>query len=501
MNILPLFTSIALAGAFVITLLGKRRRLLPDMLGNAVTLCLLCLSFASLLMLHRNGTLVYTVGGWVPPVGIALVLDGLSAFMLVTVNGIAVLVTIYSISYMERYTDKWKFYALFLLMLGGMNGVIVTGDMFNLFVFLEIAAIASYALVAFGTEREELEAGFKYMVMGNLASCFILLGIVFLYSYTSTLNMADMSLALAGKRGSPLLLFVSAIFLMGFGLKAALMPFHAWLPDAHPSAPAPISAMLSGVLIKVLGVYAIMRVFFSVLGVSVVESYVLMVLGSVSMIAGACLAIGQTDIKRMLAYSSISQVGYIFLGLGLGTPLGFLGALLHLINHAVFKSLLFLNSGAVEYATGTRDLRKMGGLSQKLPVTGATNFVGAMSISGLPPLGGFWSKLIIIMAAVWAGHLVFAIVAAAVSILTIAYYARLQRQAFFGDLDERWSRLKEVPGFMRFAMVVLAILCIFGGLLLLPPLSRPFLDEARGVLQLGTAYSGKVFSSVKANSP
>ncbi len=497
MNIVPLFTVIALAGAFLISLLGKRWKKLPDILGSAATLCLFLLSLRAAVLVYRTGPIVYGVGGWIPPIGIAMVLDGLSVFMLVTVNLIAFLVTIYSIDYMKKYTAKWKFYSLFLLMLGGMNGVIATGDMFNLYVFLEIAAIASYALVAFGTEREELEAGFKYMVMGSLASCFILLGIVFLYSFTSTLNMADMSLALADRSGSPLLLFVSAIFLMGFGLKAALMPFHAWLPDAHPSAPAPISAMLSGVLIKVLGIYAIMRVFFSVLGVTDTESYALMVLGSLSMVAGACLALGQTDIKRMLAYSSISQVGYIFLALGLGTPWGLLGALLHLLNHAVFKSLLFLNSGAIEYSTGTRDLKQMGGLAQKLPVTGYTSLVGALSISGLPPLSGFWSKLIIILAAVLAGQYVFAAIATAVSILTIAYYARLQREAFFGDLSERWAHIREVPLFMKLSMIILAIICVFGGLVLLPVLSRPFLDGARDVLLEGTGYAGEVFNILK----
>ena len=192
---------------------------------------------------------------------------------------------------MEKYTAKDKFYTLFLLMLAGMNGVIITGDMFNLYVFLEIAAVSSYALVAFGTEHEELEASFKYMVMGCIASSFILLGIGFLYSFTSTLNMADISHVLVQKGKSNIVPFVSALFLTGFGLKAALVPFHWWLPDAHPSAPAPISAMLSGVLIKVLGIYALVRILFNVLGLGDAKSvlYILMILGTASMIIGVCL--------------------------------------------------------------------------------------------------------------------------------------------------------------------------------------------------------------------
>jgi len=497
MSIIPLFTVLGLSGAFLICLCGRRGGFFADIAATTVTLVLLCLSLAAVALVHREGMCVYRTGGWPPPVGITLVLDGLSVFMLVIVNLIAFLVSLYSIEYMKRYTSTWKFYALFLLMLAGMNGVIITGDLFNFFVFLEIASIASYALVAFGTEEEELEAGFKYMVMGSLASSFILLGIVFLYGFTSTLNMADMSLEISGRGASPLLLFVGALFLMGFGLKAAVMPFHAWLPDAHPSAPAPISAMLSGVFIKVIGVYGIMRIFYTVIGVSQTFSFLLMIMGSISMVAGAFLAMGQTDIKRMLAYSSISQVGYIFLGLGIGTPLAILGALFHLLNHAIFKSLLFLNAGAVEYATGTRDLRKMGGLGRKLRITGCTSLIGAFSISGFPPLSGFWSKLIIIVAAVLAGRTVFALIAAAVGILTIAYYARLQREAFGGETNEKWEHLREVPLLMRFSMVALACLCVAGGLLLLPGLSGPFLGSARDALVRGAGYAAKVLGSVR----
>jgi len=421
----PLFVAIPLGAAFLVSLLGKRVKNFSDSLSNIATFSLLLLSLFSISLVSKHGMLVYKVGGWVPPIGICMVLDGLTSFMLVTVNSIAFLVTIYSISYMERYTAKWKFYTLFLLMLAGMNGVIVTGDMFNLFVFLEIAAISSYALVAFGTEHEELEASFKYMVMGLLASSFILLGIALLYSFTSTLNMADMSRFLVKTGAIQIVPFVTVLFLMGFGLKAALVPFHWWLPDAHPSAPAPVSAMLSGVLIKVLGIYALMRVLFNVLGISPPASTLLMILGIISMVLGGFLAIGQEDIKRMLAYSSISQIGYIFLAIGIGTPLAILGGLFHLINHAVFKSLLFLNSGAIEYATGTRNLRKMGGLGLRMPVTGYSSLTGSLSISGVPPLSGFWSKLIIIIAAIQAGHFILASVAVLISILTLAYYLKL----------------------------------------------------------------------------
>ncbi len=496
MNVIPLFVAIPLAGAFLVALLGKRQKMMPDLLSNIATFALLTLSLSSVVLVRQFGVLVYKVGGWAPPIGICMVMDGLTSFFLVTVSVVAFLVTIYSINYMEKYTAKWKFYSLFLLMLGGMNGVIITGDMFNLYVFLEIASIASYALVAYGTEHEELEAAFKYMVMGILASLFILLGIVLLYSYTSTLNMADMARSLTQKGPGQIVLFVSVLFLMGFGLKAAIVPFHAWLPDAHPSAPAPISAMLSGVLIKVLGIYALMRVFFSVLGISPTVLTILLALGTISMIVGGLLAIAQEDIKRMFAYSSISQIGYVIICMGIATPLAIMAGLFHLINHAVFKSLLFLNSGAIEYATGTRDLKQMGGLKDRMPVTGFTSLIASMSISGIPPLSGFWSKLLIILACVHARLYGLALVAVLVSVLTLAYYLKFQRGAIFGKLNEKWHKIKEVPLSMTFAMVVLALACVVGGLLLAAPFMDNFLKPATDVLLSGRDYSNIVFGRI-----
>jgi len=495
--ILPLFVAIPLGCAFLVSLLGKKLRRFADTFSNLATFSLLSFSFLSLVLIKRLGTIVYKVGGWIPPIGICMVLDNLTSFMLVTINLIAFLVTIYSISYMERYTAKWKFYTLFLLMLAGMNGVIITGDIFNLFVFLEIAAISSYALVAFGVEHEELEASFKYMVMGSLASSFILLGIALLYSYTSSLNMADISRVLAQKGNSKIVFFMGVLFIMGFGLKAAIAPFHAWLPDAHPSAPAPISAMLSGVLIKALGVYALARVFFNVLGMTAISSSILMVLGTISMVLGGLLALGQEDIKRLFAYSSISQIGYVVLGIGMGTPLGILAGLFHLLNHATFKTLLFLNSGSIEYATGTRDLRKMGGLSLKMPVTGYSSLVGSMSISGIPPLSGFWSKLLIILAAIEAKHFIFASIAVLVSILTLAYYLKVQRLAFFGELGDSLKEIKDVPLTMKLSMIALSIICLSGGLLLIPGIGKNFLNLATAVLVNGNNYAQVVFGSIK----
>ena len=258
------------------------------------------------------------------------------------------------------------------------------------------------------------------------------------------------------------------------------------------TAPAPISAMLSGVLIKTLGIYALVRVFFNVIGTNPVILNTIIVLSIISMVLGILLAMVQRDLKRLLAYSSISHVGLILLGVGLGTPLGMLGGLFHLLNHAVFKSLLFLNSGAIVYSAGTRDLDNMGGLRNNMPVTADTSLVASMAISGIPPFNGFWSKLLIIFACVEAGRPWLAVFAIVASIVTIGVFMKLQKQAFFGESKVDISKIKEVPGFMVFAMIVLAILCVVLGLILLPKLRPIFLNPVVDILKNGLEYSVRV---------
>lgn len=495
-NLIPLFIILPLAGAFINSITGKRLKGSAEVIAIFTSLAVLLLAGLALYSVNKYGTLAYRVGIWKPPLGIAMVMDSFSVFMLSIVSIVAFLIMVYSVNYMERYTAKWHFYTLFLLMIAGMNGVIITGDIFNLFVFLEIASVASYALVAFGTGKEELEAAFKYLVMSAIGSLFVLLGIALLYSYTSTLNMADISVQLMTKGMGKLVILVSVLFIMGFGLKAALVPFHAWLPDAHPSAPAPISAMLSGVLIKTLGIYTMIRIIYNVLGINAGMTGILLFMGTLAMFTGALLAMGQWDLKRLLAYSSISQVGYIIFGIGLGTPLGIMGALFHLFNHSMFKPLLFLNAGSIDYALGTRDIRLMGGLKQKMPVTAATSLVGSMAIAGVPPFNGFFSKLIIIFAAVQAGYAGYGFLAAFAGILTLSYFMMVQKKVFAGDISENRSKVREAPLAMRAAVVTLSIICIFGGLLLLPPVFAKFLKPAADAVSAGRSYAISVFKSI-----
>jgi multicomponent Na+:H+ antiporter subunit D len=481
---LPLLVGIPLGMTVVTLLLSKASARIADITAFLTAAVTTVIAF----MLIGSPVNTYWMGNWFPPFGITLVYDGLSGLMLLIINLIALLSIIYSFSYMEKYTAKPKFYALFLLMLAGMNGVALTGDLFNLFVFLEIASIASYALVGFGVEHQELEASFKYLILGSVASTMVLLGIALVYAMTGSVNMADVASTLAAMPAKTTIAFAAGVFLMGFALKSGLVPFHAWLPDAHPSAPAPISAMLSGVLIKALGVYAMVRVMFNVLGAAPIYLDIMLVLGVLSMVVGGFLAVGQWDLKRMFAYSSISQIGYIVVALSLGTNLGLIAGLFHLFNHSIFKSLLFLASGSIEHATGTKNLRKLGGLAQKLPVTTTTTAIGALSISGVPPFNGFFSKLLIIIACIAAGKWFVGIIAAAVSVVTLVYFLKAMRFSLFGELSESLSKIKEVPFPMAFSLITLAVICLGVGIVYLvagPTFTDIFLQPAADVLMDG----------------
>jgi len=498
--LLPMLVAVPLGVAFIVVVSAHVKglgRLTPLMAAAAV--------LANLVMavwLLGGEPVRLFVGGWGPDkvLGIEMVCDGLTKLMLIIINLVALIAVLYAGAYMRRFTKVWLFDALFLLMTGAMNGVVLAGDLFNMYVFLEVAAIASYALVAFGCESEELEAAFKYLILGAVASAFILTGIGVLYSVSGQLNMARIAAVLARLPGgrSIAVMLAAACLLGGLALKAAMVPFHAWLPDAHPSAPAPISAMLSGVLIKASGVYAMARIVFNVLGPSPEYATILIVLGAASMVVGMLMALGQTDFKRLLAYSSISQAGYIVLAIGVAAKLlatggdrsvaalCLFGGLFHLFNHAAFKSLLFLVSGAIEQQAGTRVMSEMGGLGRRMPVTGFCCRVGALSIAGVPPFNGFFSKLVIIVSLALAGQIVLCAVAAAVAVGTLLMYVKVQRSVLAGEPSRRTAEAREAPALMCVAEVALATICIIAGLALVPQV-RNFLFTPAGEALMGAA--------------
>ncbi len=469
MVVLPLLVAIPLGAGFLLPLLDRRANATPHLLAGAA---LAVLTGLSVVAMGKEGA--FAMGGWDAPVGIRLRNDGLSSLMLLLINGIGFLVALYSAEFIKRYGSVARYYGLFLFMTAGMNGAVLAGDLFNLYVFIEIAGVASYALVAFGRKAEDLEASFRYAVLGSVASTLILAAIVLVYAVTGTLDLDHVAAGLADVGRSGPLHLALGLLLAGLALKAALAPFHAWLPDAHPAAPAPVSAMLSGVLIKAIGVYAIGRLVFNVVGPTAEILAALRWLGVLSMALGGLLALRQQDIKRMLAYSSIGQIGYVVVGLGLGTPLGVAGALFHLVNHAVCKSLLFLDAGAVERAAGTRDLGELGGLGRVIPVASRTTLIASLSISGVPPFGGFWSKLLIVIACIEAGSLGLGLAAVLFSVVTLGYQLRLQRGCFERPAPAGAAALVAgTPPLMAAPMVALSVLCIGMGLLALPGLAQP----------------------------
>jgi multicomponent Na+:H+ antiporter subunit D len=487
MNSIILFILIPIGVAAVMPLVAKLWRGLCDIFASLTAAVLFAFGIGIMGYVNQGGLITLNFGTVLPFSALNLRLDSFSLIMLLVISLISFFALIFSFDYINHYGYKPGFYGLFMVMIAGMNGVVLAADLFNLYLFLEVAAAASFALVAYGLRHEELEAAFKYLVLSAVATAFILLAIALIYTMTGSLTMTVVAQSLAAAGTNKALLFTVILFIVGFGLKAAMVPFHAWLPDAHPSAPAPISAMLSGVVIKVSGIYALMRIVFNVIGITPTISQTLMAFGMLSMVVGAVMASVQTDFKRLLAYSSISQIGYILLGFGLATPLGILGAIYHMMNHATFKGLLFLTAGSTEYSTGTRDLKRMGGLTQRMPVTGSSVTVGSLAIAGVPPLNGFFSKLIIIIAAIEAHYYIYAVIAVLISLVTLGYFLKVNRYAFFGKIVEEFKAIKEVPLSMAISTAVLALLCIAFGICY-PILSKVILQPAANVLLSGRFF-------------
>lgn len=390
----------------------------------------------------------------------------------------AVLVARYSLAGDEK---RFRFANLLLLSLAGMNGIVLVRDLLGLYVFLEITAVASFVLIALERGRAAFEGAFKYMVLSAVATAMIVAALALLFMVAGSTSFEVVAAALRGRTSSLLTVTAVALFVGGLAIKSGVVPFHGWLPDAYSAAPAAVSVLLAGVVTKTTGVYTLMRLVDAVFGYGAPVRNVLLLTGLVSIVVGALGALGQRDLKRMLAYSSISQVGYIVLGLGAGPGLGFAGALFHLFNHAVFKSLLFVNSAAVEQQAGTRDMDRLGGIASRMPVTGTTSILAMLSTAGIPPLAGFWSKLLIIVAVWRAGHPALAAVAILASVLTLAYFLSMQRRVFFGKLAEGCATLKEASAWALVPALLLAVITVALGLAA-PWLFQTFLLRVESIL-------------------
>jgi multicomponent Na+:H+ antiporter subunit D len=395
--------------------------------------------------------------------GAELCIDHLTLIMFICIGIVSLASLVVAKNTISDEKEMFKFANMLLIASAGMSGIILVKDIFSLYVFLEITAIASFILIASKKDSNGLEGAFKYLILSAVATVLMLTAIAMFFLISGSTSFQAVGQAISSANRQVAMLAIG-IFICGLFIKGGIVPFHGWLPDAYMAAPAPVSVLLAGVVTKVAGIYTLIRVTAVVFGFAGPVKSVLMFVGIASILLGAFAALAQNDFKRMLAYSSISQVGYIVLGLGTGSALGIAGAVFHLFNHSIFKSLLFVNAASLERSVGTCDMNRMGGLSSRMPVTSATSMVGFLSTCGIPPLAGFWSKLIIIIALWQCGLYLYAAIAILASVLTLAYMLMMQRKIFFGRLAEGLENVREGGLGLVSAFIILSIITIGVGL-------------------------------------
>jgi multicomponent Na+:H+ antiporter subunit D len=425
-----------LFGAVLAVLASLWRPVAAQVVAVLATATTLVAAVIALVEVVRNGPISYALGGWPPPIGIEYVLDPLSAYLVTIVALVGLMIAIYpvEVGFDVRPQRFVPLYPLVLLLLSGLTGVVLSGDLFHLFVFIEIYALATYPLVALGGDRGVF-ASLRYLLLGTIGSGLYLLGVGFLYFSTGTLNMADMAEQLVGISDSPTVLGAMALIVIGLALKMALFPLHVWLPDAHSYSPPAVAALLAAVQVKA-GAYALLRILYDVFGPAYLGAEGLPVttaltwFGAAGIVVGSVLAIQQPDIKRMLAYSTVAQLGYIGVGIGLGTPLALVGAMLHVLNHAVMKSGLFLVAGGIIQQTGLKTIARFSGLGKRMPLTMTGFTLLALSMVGIPPTAGFFSKWYLVLGSLDAGNWVLAVVIGSSSLLTAVYFLRLFEQIY-----------------------------------------------------------------------
>ena len=460
---------ISLLGAPLCVLVGR------GSLAWLVALVATWLSFASAILLHGQvlelGSISYALGGWAAPWGIEYYIDLLTSYVLLIVTAIAALVLSYARLSVEREipTERHtQFYAALLLALAGLVGIVTTGDAFNVFVFLEISSLASYALISMGKDRRALSAAFQYLVIGTIGATFILIGIGFLYMMTGTLNMLDLAARLPEVSDSRTVRAGFAFLTVGIGLKLAMFPLHLWLPNAYAYAPSAVTAFLAATATKV-AVYVMLRFMLEVFGAdfSLGEmplDSILIALGLVGILTASLVAVFQYDVKRMLAYSSVAQIGYMLLGIGLASATGVGAAILHIFNHALMKGALFLALGAVAYRIGAVTLRDFSGLGRRMPWTMAAIAIGGLSLIGVPPTVGFVSKWYLVLGTLEQGLWPIAVLILIGSLLALVYVWRLIEAAYFGRASPDAPEVREAPATMLIPIWVLVAANIYFGI-------------------------------------
>ena len=400
----------------------------------------LAIALALLGQVMQEGVLSYAIGDWAPPIGIEYRVDVVNAWVLVIVSGIGAVVAPYAMASIEREVEAGRiplFYAAYLLCLSGLLGITITGDMFNVFVFLEISSLSAYALIALGQARRALTSAFRYLIMGSVGATFIVIGIGLLYVMTGSLNMADLAQLLPEVWDSRTVKVAYGFLAVGFCLKLALFPLHLWLPNAYTYAPSAVTAFMASTATKV-AVYMLLRFFLTVFGAPfsfdvMALDRVLLPLALVAIASMSLVAIFQVNVKRLLAYSSVAQIGYMILGLSFATVTGLTATLLHLFNHALMKGALFMAMGCVMYRIGSVHINAMAGLGRRMPWTMAAFVAGGLSLVGVPLTVGFVSKWYLILGALERGWWWAAILVLLTSLLALVYIWRVVEAAYFRD--------------------------------------------------------------------
>lgn len=470
---LPILILIIFLSAAVIIALIKKKKHVQTLILSATGLALV-FSLVLLIFVLEDGPFYYNFGDWDSTIGIEFFIGEYTAMFTFALVFIAGLILIYSLKDLEHEVPDKKigfYYTLVMLLIFSMIGMIFTNDLFNMYVFMEILSLTSCGIISIKGTKETTMATFKYLMLGAIGSISILLGIAMLYMVTGHLNMTATSQTISTIwQEYPRNILISLSFILtGLGLKAAIFPLHVWLPDAHSSAPSPSSALLSGLVLKIYA-FAMVKILFRVIGIDIIKAITinnyLAYFAVLSIIMGSVFAIGQKDIKRLLAYSSVSQIGYVFLGIGLATETGVAASLYHIIAHAMMKTSLFLSAGAVIYQTGIRNVNEMDGIGYRMPLTMGTFTIAALGMIGIPGINGFMSKWYLSLAAYNAGKPIYILFILASSFLNAIYFLPIIISAFLKE-GKRGTNIMIpdlIPFSMKLPLFTLGALCIITGM-------------------------------------
>jgi multicomponent Na+:H+ antiporter subunit D len=422
--------------AAIVSLLAWRSRLTQRVFGVLGTAALLISGLALLDSVWRIGIQSAQMGIWPAPFGITLVADLFSAIMVVLAGLMGLAVAVYSLATMDLRRERFGYYPLLHILLMGVCGAFLTGDLFNLYVWFEVMLMASFVLMALGGERAQMEGAIKYVTLNLVSSALFLAAVGILYGVVGTLNMADLAEKLRSAPETDLLTTVAILFLVAFGIKAAVFPLFFWLPASYHTPPVAVSAIFAGLLTKV-GVYALIRVFTLLFVQDLAYTHtILLALAGLTMVTGVLGAVAQNEFRRVLSFHIISQIGYMIFGLGLFTAAGIAGSIFYIIHHIVVKTNLFLVSGVVHLLRGSYELKKLGGLYAANPGLSILFLIPALSLAGLPPLSGFFAKLMLIQAGLQAEQFLMVGTALVVGLLTLFSMTKIWAEAFWKEAPE-----------------------------------------------------------------